>query len=85
MKSNRGRKPGNTEVIWHTKLKEILEQSLKKKPRYIDEEFIKSYCGKFPSDLPTKKNRDPRDSKIKQVVQRFKRNIELKVQKDDFM
>ena len=60
---NRGRQPGNTKITWHTKLKEILEQSLKKKPRYIDEEFIKSYCGKFPSDLPTKKNRDPRDSK----------------------
>ena len=27
-KSNRGRKHGNSEVIWHTILKEILEQSL---------------------------------------------------------
>ena len=81
-KSSRGRKPGNTKFTWHKKLRDILEQDLKDKPRHIYEKFINSYDGKYPSDLPLNKDGDPDDTKIKQALQRFKRNIEAKVQKE---
>jgi len=51
-KSNRGRKPGNVKTTWHVKLREILERNLKERPRNIYEEFINSYNGKYPKDLP---------------------------------
>ncbi len=85
LKSTRGRKPGNTKVTWHTKLKQILERKIKENPRNIYDELIQSYDGKFPSDLPMKKNGDPHDTKIKQALQRFKKNIELKVKKNVLM
>ena len=81
-KSSRGRKPGNTKFTWHKKLRDILEQDLKDKPRHIYETFINIYDGKYPSDLPLNKHGDPDDTKIKQALQRFKRNIEAKVQKE---
>ena len=84
-KSTRGRKPGNTKVTWHAKLKNILEQNYKEKPRVIYNIFINSYDGKFPHDLPTKENGDPDDTKIKQALQRIRRNIESKVQKNVLM
>ena len=84
-KSKRGRKAGSVKVTWHAKLKDILEQNLKEKPRVIYNKFINSYDGKFLHDLPTKENGDHDDTKIKQALQRFKRNIELKVQKNVLM
>ena len=84
-KSTRGRKPGNTKVTWHAKIQHILEQNLKEKPRVIYNEFINSYDGKFPHDLPTKENGDSNDTKIKQAFQRIKRNIKSKVQKNVLM
>ena len=84
-KSKRGTKAGSVKVTWHAKLKDILEQNLKEKTRVIYNEFINSYNGKFPHDLPTKENGDPDDTKIKQALQRFKRSIESKVQKNVLM
>ena len=86
--------PGETEIkqfinkmpeSWYAKLNDILEQNLKEKSRVIYNEFINSYDGKFPHDLPTKENGDPVDTKIKQALQRFKRSIESKVQKNVLM
>ena len=84
-KSTRGRKPGNIKVTWHANLKQILQKNLKEKPRIIYDEFIQSYNGKFPSDLPMKSDGNPHDTKIKQAIQRFKKNIELRVQKNVLM
>ena len=84
-KFKRGRKAGSVKVTWHAKQKDILEQNLKEKPRLIYNEFINSYDGNFPHDLPTKENGDPDDTKIKQALQRFKRSIESKVQKNVLM
>ena len=42
-KFTRGRKTSNTKITWHTKLKQILEQNFKEKPRIIHDEFIQSY------------------------------------------
>ena len=85
-KSNRGRKPGNVKTTWHVRLRDILERNLKEKPRNIYEEFITSYGGRYPKDLPMKdKTNEPDDTKIKQALQRFKRNIESKVRKEVLM
>ena len=82
-KSNRGRKPGNVKTTWHTKLKEIPERNLKENPQNIYEEFINSYNGKYQKDLPMiDETNEPDDTKIKQALQRFKRNIESKVRKN---
>ena len=86
LKSNRGRKPGNVKTTWHVRLRDILERNLKEKPRNIYEEFITSYGGRYPKDLPMKdKTNEPDDTKIKQALQRFKRNIESKVRKEVLM
>ena len=86
VKSNRGRKPGSVKSTWHKKLKEILEKDLKEKPRTIYEEFIKSYNGNYPSDLPMMKGtNEPDGAKIKSALQRFKRSIESKVRKELLM
>ena len=85
-KSNRGRKPGNVRTTWHVRLKAILERNLKEKPRNIYEEFIMSYGGLYPKDLPMKQNtNEPDDTKIKHALQRFKRNIVSKVRKEVLM
>ena len=84
-KSKRGRKTGSVKVTWHAKLKDILKQNLKAKPRVIYNKFINSYDRKFPHDLPTKENGNPDETKIKQALQRFKRSIESKVQKNVLM
>ena len=49
------------------------------------QQIINSYDGEFPHDLPTKENGGPDDTKIKQALQRFKRNIESKVQRNVLM
>lgn len=86
VKSNRGRKPGSAKSTWHEKLKEILEKNLKEKPRTIYDEFIKSYNGNYPSDLPMMKGtNEPDGAKIKSALQRFKRSIESKVRKELLM
>ncbi len=48
------------------------------------EKFIDSYDGKYPSDFPLNKHGDPDDTKIKQALQRFKRNIKQKYRKKFF-
>ena len=48
-------------------------------------QLIQSYDGKFPSDLPMNSIGVPHDTNIKQSLQKFKNNIELKVQKDVLM
>ena len=67
-------------------LRGILERNLKEKPLNIYEEFISSYNGKYPKDLPMiDETNEPDDTKIKQALQRFKRNIESKIRKDVLM
>ena len=67
-------------------MREFLKRNLKEKPQNIYEEYINSYNGKYPTNLPMiDETNEPDDTKIKQAHQRFKRNIETKVRKEVLM
>ena len=80
-KSTRGRKPGNTKFTWHQNLQDVLKQDFKEKSRHIYDKFISSYNGNYATDFPLNKNGDPDETKIKQAIQKFKKSIEVRVQK----